>query len=261
DVICALESAFRSIRDARGRDPDLVRAMVVLITDGEDHVELERIRAARAPVGELEITLNFISLGRENRDLKQLVLEQREAGRRAFYYHLNDREVSGVRSDFDAGEASLLPQHPQLTMPADEALLRQAVEGLQALADERRVAPRAGGSAARFNVYFPAVVPREPGQAPARVTDVLEAVAETTRLAPAELRAEEAVTLLEHLLKLYGMSPAAYLAALPRLEQRGREAIEELRLLCPTAPAPDAAPEGAEAPGAQGQVDSPEARG
>ena len=40
-------------------------------------------------------TLNFISLGDGNADLRQLVLEQRQFGKRAFYSHLSDPEFGG----------------------------------------------------------------------------------------------------------------------------------------------------------------------
>lgn len=239
DITYALESAFLAIRDARGRDPDLGRATVVLITDGEDHVDLERIREARAPVGELEITLNFISLGRENRDLKQLVIEQREAGRRAFYYHLGDREVSGVRSDFDAGQGRLLPARPLVTMSSEHAALKEAVDALVALAESRRVEPQQALPASRFPLYFPDPKPAPPGRlahaAAERAADLLQAVAETVRLAPAEQRPAEAVLLLEHLLKVYGWKPTAWVEAIERIDARGRQALQEIRLLCPTA--------------------------
>ncbi len=239
DITYALESAFLAIRDARGRDPELGRATVVLITDGEDHVDLERIREARAPVGEVEITLNFISLGRENRDLKQLVVEQREAGKRAFYYHLSDREVSGVRSDFDAGQGTLLPMRPKVTMPSDGAALKEAVDALVALAESRRTEPQQAMPAARFALYFPEPKPSPVGGGArvdaVRAGDLLEAVAETVRLAPSEQRAAESVLLLEHLLKVYGWKPPVWLETLERLDARGRQALAEVRLLCPTA--------------------------
>src|SRR5690606_37674339 len=140
-----------------------------------------------------------------NRDLKQLVIEQREAGRRAFYYHLGDREVSGVRSDFDAGQGRLLPARPLVTMSSDHAALKEAVDALVALAESRRVEPQQALPASRFPLYFPDPKPAPPGRlahaAAERAADLLQAVAETVRLAPAEQRPAEAVLLLEHLLK------------------------------------------------------------
>jgi len=76
---------------------------------------MARLWAAKAPVGEIEITLNFVSLGKENPDLKELVLQQRGAGRRAFYYRLGDEEIAGGRALFDCGLRTLLPARPRWT--------------------------------------------------------------------------------------------------------------------------------------------------
>ncbi|MGC4113569.1 MAG: VWA domain-containing protein [Myxococcales bacterium] len=198
DITYALESAFAAIRDARGRDADLARATVVLVTDGEDRVDLQRLWAAKAPVGEIEITLNFVSLGIENGDLKQLVLDQRSAGRRAFYYHLSDEEVAGGRALFDCGLRTLLPALPDVEIKPDEPAVKAAIEALAALASERRRAPSPGASpAVRFDAYF-TVQPAVPGRAPPpgdveTVCDLLEAVAEALSLAPPEVRSVEGV--------------------------------------------------------------------
>ncbi|MEN9800672.1 MAG: hypothetical protein RL653_4369, partial [Pseudomonadota bacterium] len=79
DITFALVSAFREVHAARGRDPYLARATVVLVTDGEDRVDVEAVRAARKPVEDVEIAFSFISLGDENVDLRALVDEQRAA--------------------------------------------------------------------------------------------------------------------------------------------------------------------------------------
>ena len=110
DISLALMSAFDSIRAARGRDPYLARATVVLITDGEDRVDMELIRRTRAPMDSLDIALSFVSLGEENPDLKALVEEQRARGGRAFYHHLSDREIQWARTAFDSPWRTLLPR-------------------------------------------------------------------------------------------------------------------------------------------------------
>ncbi|MCY1042381.1 VWA domain-containing protein, partial [Corallococcus sp. bb12-1] len=122
DISLALLSAFDSIRAAQGKDPYLARATVVLITDGEDRVDLELIRRTRAPMGDLDIALSFISLGEENADLKSLVLEQRAAGGRAFYHPLSDEEIRWARTEFDTPWRTLLPRDIPATLEALEAL-------------------------------------------------------------------------------------------------------------------------------------------
>ncbi|MBI5548781.1 MAG: VWA domain-containing protein, partial [Deltaproteobacteria bacterium] len=244
DITLALLSAFAAIRDARGRNPELGRATVVLVTDGQDRVDAEAIEAARTPVGELEITLSFIALGRENRDLRELVLQQREAGKRAFYYFLDDEEVAGARGLFDTGPRTLLPEKAQVDFRPDDPELQQALAALLAL-DGREQGPEEAGPAprTRFEAFFPARLPQEsPGatclEEAERCAGCLEAVAETVALAPAEIRDDEAVLLLEHLLRAYGMPVPSYLSALAGLPEKGRAALERIRVLSRRLPQP-----------------------
>jgi Mg-chelatase subunit ChlD len=238
DITFALESAYGAIRDARGHDQDLGRATVVLVTDGEDRVDPERLRAAQAPFGELDITLNFLSLGCENRDLKELVLEQREKGRRAFYYHLTDAEIAGLRGDFDCTVRTLLPARPELALKGDDPEVKAAIDALVALARVRSDGtPIEGSPASRFEAFFPEEprgdgVPSRMPCGPEILADLLAAVCEAAGLAPAETRADEAVRLLEHLLSVYGVRIPAYLRALPALDGRARESIERIRTMC-----------------------------
>ncbi len=236
DITFALESAFAAIRDARGRDPDLARATVVLVTDGEDRVDLSRVWSAKAPLGEIEATLSFISLGAENRDLKELVLQQREAGRRAFYYHLDDEAISGGRALFDCGLRTLLPELPPVALRPDDPRVRSAVDALLALGAERQKGGVSQASPAlRFSACF-TLQPAVPGRAPPaadveRVSDLLAAVAETVALAPAEVRTAEAVGVLEHLQQVYGLRGERWALALTALPERGMQALEKIRLL------------------------------
>jgi uncharacterized protein YegL len=250
DITYALESAFAAIRDARGEDADLARATVVLVTDGEDRVDLQRLWAAKAPVGEIEITLNFVSLGVENGDLKELVLQQRSAGRRAFYYHLSDEEVAGGRALFDCGLRTLLPALPEVALKPDDPEVKAAIDALAALASERRRAPAApeASPAVRFEGYFQAQ-PAVPGRAPPpgdveTVCDLLEAVGEALSLAPPDVRAAEGVQLFEHLLALYGLSGPRRVLAMSALPPRGAQALEKIRLIAAPAGATLASPVG-----------------
>jgi hypothetical protein len=231
DITLALMSAFDSIRTAQGRDPYLARATVVLVTDGEDGVDLELIRRTRKPFEGLDIALSFISLGEENGDLKSLVLEQRRGGGRAFYHHLSDQEIKLARTEFDSAWRTLLPADVTPAEGALEALMPH-LEALEALAAGRPVSVPERLDA-QFDTFFPANPPR-PASAPLapRLADLLDAVAEAASLAPAESRAQEAVLLLVHLLGLYEVPTQRYLeevgAELPALVA----ARKRVRLLC-----------------------------
>jgi hypothetical protein len=238
DISQALMSAFDSIRAAQGKDPYLARATVVLITDGEDRVDLDLIRATRAPLGALEIAFSFISLGEENADLKSLVVEQRQDGGRAFYNHLSDREISAARTEFDLGPRTILPRE----VPVDPAALEQLLPHLDAL--ERLAEGRGPEKPAALELSFDALFPEDPdtlprGEAPLpseleRVADILDAIAEAGGLAPADLRGTESVALLSHLLSLYGLTPPRYLVILAAsaVGSPVRQNLERVRLIC-----------------------------
>ncbi|CAM4056646.1 VWA domain-containing protein [Corallococcus sp. ZKHCc1 1396] len=236
DISLALLSAFDSIRAAQGRDPYLARATVVLITDGEDRVDLDLIRRTRAPMGALDIALSFISLGEENADLKSLVLEQRAAGGRAFYHPLSDEEIRWARTEFDTPWRTLLPRDVPATLEALEAL-GPHLDALEAVAAGR--VPQAGVAVeASFDALFPAAQAPSPGveaagaDLAARVADILEAVGEAASLAPTDRRATESVVLLQHLLSVYGLTPARYLSVLSGGAPPVVAALERVRLLC-----------------------------
>jgi len=236
DISLALMSAFDSIRAAQGRDPYLARATVVLITDGEDRVELDLIRRTRAPMGALDIALSFISLGEENPDLRSLVREQRASGVRAFYHHLSDEEIQWARTEFDTPWRTLLPQDVPPTPDALE-LLAPHLEALESLASGRALA-----ASVAVEASFDALFPEEGGRAlggeratpdtVGRVADILGALVEAASLAPADKRATESVVLLQHLLGVYGLTPARYLAALSTGGPSVKEALARVRLLC-----------------------------
>jgi hypothetical protein len=232
DISFALMGAFDSIGRARGRDPYLARATVVLVTDGEDGVDMELIRKTRRPYEGLDIAMSFISLGEENPDLKALVLEQREGGGRAFYHHVSDAEIRLARTEFDSAWRTLLPPDAPIDDDAVERLLPH-LEALEHIAEARGEA-RPQSLEAQYDVLFPERPP--PAQAPEdvvkRLTDVLEAVGEAIAFAPLESRRGEAVTLLLHLLQLYGVTVQRYQAALGAPDEGLRAALGRIRLVC-----------------------------
>ena len=86
----------------------------------------------------------------------------------------------------------------------------------------------------QFDALFPET-PRANAVAPAqlpRVVDVLEAIAEAVSLAPTEGRRAEAVTLLTHLLQVYGMPLPKYLEWVQVPEVRLQKAVARIRLVC-----------------------------
>jgi hypothetical protein len=234
DISLALMSAFESIRAAQGKDPYLARATVVLVTDGEDAVDLDLVRRTRKPFEGLSIALSFISLGEENPDLKVLVAEQREAGTRAFYHHLSDPEIGLAPTEFDSTFRTLLPPDVPATAGALETLLPH-LEALEAIA-RGRPAPEAARTAGQFEALFLKVPPPAPRPLAegtvARLGDILDAVAEAASLAPMDGRSHEAVVLLMHLLELYRISLADYGTALGVKDAKVNAALERVRLVC-----------------------------
>jgi hypothetical protein len=236
DITLALMAAFDSIRAAQGRDPYLARATVVLITDGEDRVDMELIRRTRAPVDSLTIALSFISLGEENPDLKTLVQEQRAQGGRAFYHHLSDEEILWARTEFDAPWRTLLP-HDVPDTPDNLEALWPHLEALESMASKRGAVSSTVAVEASFDAFFP-----EQPQAQkreiigqdvlARVADILDAISEAASLAPADRRPTESVVLLQHLLGVYQLTPARYLAALAVGNKAVQDNLARVRLLC-----------------------------
>ncbi len=234
DITLALMSAFDSIRAAVGGDPYLARATVVLVTDGEDAVDLDLIRKTKRPFEGLDIALSFISLGEENQDLKTLVLSQRAEGSRAFYHHLDDHEIGAARTEFDTAWRTLLPPEVPPTPGVLESLLPH-LEALEAIA-QSRPSPTPVRAEAQFDALFPKPddEKRTPvdGKLVPRLADILDAVGEAASLAPADTRATEAVLLLEHLLELYAVKTGDYLDAVNSGNAKLKAPLERVRLLC-----------------------------
>ena len=233
DISLALMAAFESIGNAQGKDPYLSRATVVLVTDGEDGVDLELIRKTKKPFEGLDIALSFISLGEENTDLKALVTEQRAAGGRAFYHHLADAEIALVRTDFDSAWRTLLPPEIEATPDVLERLLPH-LEALDAIAGQRASSEAPLRADAQFDTLFPQSP--EPSRVSSkivpRLVDVYDAIAEAAGLAPADQRPGEAVALLTYLLSLYGIALPRYLEALGAPDEALTASRNRVRLLC-----------------------------
>jgi hypothetical protein len=121
----ALLWGLEQIREAREKDPDLVRAQLVLLTDGEAEVDLPAIEHARAAVGDLPVGISMIALGQENADLRRMAAAQRAGGERVFYQFTDDTELTDIERGWTAGLPIHLPpeQGPAvLTAELDELL-------------------------------------------------------------------------------------------------------------------------------------------
>lgn len=110
DIQRALLASLETIREAQASDPELARAQIVCVTDGDAPVDGNVLSAAREALGKLPVGLSIIALGQENEALKQIVARQRARGERAFYHFVTDdmlKEI--VAGGLDDGDALHLP--------------------------------------------------------------------------------------------------------------------------------------------------------
>ncbi|MFO0549167.1 MAG: vWA domain-containing protein [Polyangiaceae bacterium] len=246
DIEAALLSSFALIADAKRTDPDLARANIVLITDGEAAVDPEKIHLARESAGDVAIGVSVIALGQENPVLRELVARQRARGERAFYHYLDDATLTALA----AGELATRSVHFSLDDAPELATqeLEVALQEIDDLAGDRRATattPAEGERAheeastrdrfaieRRFARWFP---PPKQGATTAptevRVSDqlsgdlhavtvLLAAIAETVGDLGADPlhRKADAIDLLERMLPDARISPGRYfdlLAAAP----------------------------------------------
>ncbi len=130
DIEGALLASMKLIGEAQADDPDLARAQIVLITDGDAHVDEAQIIAARQTIGELPVGISVIALGEENEALREIVAHQRAKSERAFYHYLPDRYLTRLsQGQIDDELAVHLPPVPR----AEQTSLQ---EELGALLDE-----------------------------------------------------------------------------------------------------------------------------
>ncbi len=139
DIEAALVASFDQVREARGDDPDLARAQIVLITDGEARVREDLIDEARRGLEDLPIGVSVIALGQENPALRGIVARQRARGERAFYHYLDDHALAAMASGDLAGQALHLPGGAGSPGPETARELEEALGGLvEELADVER---------------------------------------------------------------------------------------------------------------------------
>lgn len=133
DIEKALLASLEQVEVARELDPELSRAQIVLVTDGESSVDEAKIVQARAVLEGLPIGVSVIALGQENEALRELVARQRAAGERAFYHYLDDARIEElVRGDFAEGALHL----PEVAPRAPELVARELAVEVGELVDE-----------------------------------------------------------------------------------------------------------------------------
>ncbi len=116
NIEAALLASFEQVAAAQRDDPELGRAQIVLVTDGEAPIDIKRIARARESLGELPVGVSIIALGQENPALRDLAAYQRGRGERVFYQFIGDRELGGYVNGSGFG----IPIHPPAALSAEE---------------------------------------------------------------------------------------------------------------------------------------------
>jgi hypothetical protein len=112
----ALLASFEQIRLAAADDPDLARAQIVLVTDGEASIDEDEIRRAREDVAAIPVGVSIIALGAQNPELRKLAARQRARGERVFYQFIDDEDLQNIVD----GESAGLPLHLPLGAGRDQ---------------------------------------------------------------------------------------------------------------------------------------------
>ncbi|MBL4635472.1 MAG: VWA domain-containing protein [Kofleriaceae bacterium] len=134
DIEAALLSSLDQVRQAKEEDPELARAQIVMVTDGEAPIS-NRIEEAQAKLGDLPVGISIIALGEQNRVLRALVAKQRQRGEGAFYHFLPDNYLLSLSADAQESQGAL--PFP-VVLPTDQPLNEQFAAAMQELDDIER---------------------------------------------------------------------------------------------------------------------------
>ncbi|HEY8074126.1 MAG TPA: hypothetical protein VIF62_08455 [Labilithrix sp.] len=146
DIEKALLASLAQIETARELDPDLARAQVVLVTDGESAIDEAKIVAAREAIRGIPIGVSVVALGEENPALRALVARQRAKGEPAFYHFVDDERLAAIAS---GAFADGLPVHlPDATQRAPALVARELEAEIGPIVDELASLDRARDVAA-----------------------------------------------------------------------------------------------------------------
>ncbi len=245
----AIVSSLELIRDAKRDDPDLARANIVLVTDGNAPIDGQAVRVAREGTQGVAVAISIIALGEENPVLRALAARQRARGERAFYHFMDDQRL------WELVSGRLASVHAAKGLPLDDVSVRDRIEDvlleLSDLSAKRRFqstqSDQSAGLSAqreaedknaralerRYFRWFPKVsehrvdtIDELAGDA-AALRIVLAAVADVVgELGSDELhRRADAIELLERLLPDARISPARYHEVLATEEVTMREAL------------------------------------
>ncbi len=175
DIEGALIASLEQVREAKEKDPELARAQIVLVTDGEAFVDEARVVEARAGIGDLPVGVSVVALGEENAALRQLVARQRARGERAFYHFVPDQVLLELaQGRIDGGLPLHLPPVPaggDAGLPHELAALVEEIAAIErARARGARCARSTGPSAIGAWMGLPRA--RTPPRRPARARPV-----------------------------------------------------------------------------------------
>lgn len=95
DIETAILLSLRQVAEAKGNDPELAQAQIVLVTDGEAAVSEAKVEAERRALG-MPVGFSVIALGEQNPTLRRLVANQRARGERAFYHFIPDDALNAI---------------------------------------------------------------------------------------------------------------------------------------------------------------------
>jgi len=252
DIQQALLMSMQLIRDKKREDPDLARAGIVLVTDGNAPVDPDALRAAREEAGDVAISISVIALGEENPVLRDLVARQRARGERAFYHHLGDDELTALCRGEALGPriAPAAPLEPAAfkrevedvlleldDLERDRSKAQADASGEHGRSAKEEVAARDRASLdRRYERWFPAAAeaPLEASPADSDDRDAARVVLVTVAEVVGELgtdplrRRADAIELVERLLPDARLSPARFHELVERrLLQPELQAIHE----------------------------------
>lgn len=161
DIQKALLASLEQIAEARALDPDLARAQIVLVTDGDAPVDEAAVAEARAALEGLPIGVSVVALGLENPALRGLVARQRARGEPAFYHFFDDAQLDAiVRGQLDVG----LPVHlPDMGLKNPHAVARELSREVGPLVEELAALERQRDLAALEQLDLEAQARREAG--------------------------------------------------------------------------------------------------
>lgn len=121
DIETALLSSLEQVRQSKEEDPELARAQIVLVTDGDAWVSEQQIEEAQEKLGDLPVGVSIIALGEQNQVLRSLVAKQRRRGEKAFYHFLPDSYLRSLSAaEMDASFSLPPPAVLETLMPAQE---------------------------------------------------------------------------------------------------------------------------------------------